>query len=344
MVRIKRHGIILKPTKLVFENKSVFNPGIYQDGNQVHVFYRALSKDFNSCIGYALLDGPTTVIKRWKRPLYTPKHSYESKGIEDPRITKINDTFYVSYVAHDGKNALIAYMYGKNLLRLKRGGVISPQISYTKASQLFEHSKLKDKYYFFASYYEKHASPDVLIWEKDGVLFPEKIRGKLALMHRILPDIQIARFNDFKELKKKNYWLKHIKNLSKHVALEGRHGWEARHIGGGAPPIKTKKGWLIIYHGVEPLNTGRIYYAGAALLDLKDPTKIIARLPDPLFVPRRYNERNGHVHNVVFPTGTAVFKDRLYIYYGSADSHVSVASVNLEKLLKELLKNKARKH
>lgn len=340
MLKVKKEGIILKPSKLVFENKSVFNPGIYQEGNKVHVIYRAVNKEFMSCFGYALLDGPTKVVKRWKKPLYSPKCSYEKKGIEDPRITKIGDTFYVIYVAHDGLHALSAYMYGKNLFKLKRGGIISTTLMYRDAAKLYANSKLKDDYYFFASFYEKYAHKNVKVWEKDACLFPEKIGKRFALLHRILPDIQLALFNNFNELKSNKYWTNHIKKLSKHVVLEGRYGWEARHVGGGAPPIKTKKGWLMIYHGVEPRNRGRIYYAGAALLDLKDPTKIIGRLPKPLFVPEERTERNGLVHNVVFPTGTAIFKNRLYIYYGSADSYISAASVNLEKLIDELIKNK----
>ena len=339
MLKIKKHGVILRPTKLSFETKSVFNPGIYQDGKNVHVLYRALDDDYMSRFGYARLEGPTKVVERWKKPFAVPKYRYEKKGIEDPRITKIGDTFYIPYVAHDGKNALIAYMYGKDLFDLKRGGIISPMMSYKKASQLFQFSKLKDDYYFFASFYEKYGDKNVLIWEKDAVFFPEKIRGRFAMLHRVLPDIQIARVDSFNMYKDKNYWHNHIHHLGKHTVLEGRHGWEARHIGAGAPPIKTKKGWLLIYHGVEPRNKGRVYSAGAALLDLRDPKKVIGRLPDPLFVPDQKYEQEGEVDNVVFPTGTAIFGKELYIYYGTSDSYVGVASVNLDQLIKELLKN-----
>lgn len=342
MIRVKREGIILRPTRRIFENKSVYNPGIYQDDDQVHVMYRAQNKEMMSCFGYACLNGPLKVVKRWKRPLYTPQYSYESKGIEDPRITKLGDTFYVTYVAHDGLHALIAYMYGKSIFKLRRGGIISPTMMYRDAVKLFETQKLKDDYFFFASYYEKFAHKNVKVWEKDGLLFPERINGQYAMLHHINPDMQLVKFKDFSQLKKPAFWEKHLKNISRHVALEGRYGWEARHIGGGAPPLKTKKGWLLIYHGVEPRNKGRIYYAGAALQDLKNPTRTIARLPYPLFVPRRKNERHGLVHNVVFPTGTAVFGKHLYIYYGSADSYVSAASVNLDDLLKELMHFKVK--
>ena len=182
----------------------------------------------------------------------------------------------------------------------------------------------------------------VSLWDKDAFLFPEKIKGKYALVHRILPDIQVIYFSNFSQLKDRKFWQDNIKKLNKYVILEGKHGFESRNVGGGAPPIKTKLGWLLIYHGVEPMNKGRIYHAGAALLDLKNPTKIIARLPYPLFSPEKNWEIEGHVHNVVFPTGTAQFNGRLYIYYGASDKYVAVASLKLNELLKELLKYKAK--
>jgi len=339
MLKVRREGVILKPTKHEFETQSAFNPGVYQEGDDVHIIYRALDDNFQSSFGYARLHGPTEVAERWRKPFAVPRYKYEKKGIEDPRITKIGDTFYVVYVAHDGKNAVAAYLHGKDLFSLRHGGVISPRISYRSISKLFSYSRLKDDYYFFASFYEKYAGRNVYLWEKDGCLFPEKIRGKFAMLHRVLPDIQLARVGDLRTFKDNNYWRDHIQHLAEHVVLEGRHGWEARHIGGGAPPIKTDKGWLMIYHGVQPRNKGRIYSAGAALLDLKDPTRVIARLPYPLFRPQKDYELEGHVHNVVFPTGTAVFRNRLYIYYGASDSYVGAASVNLDSLLDELMKH-----
>jgi len=342
MLKIKKHGVILKPTRLAFESKCVFNPGVYQDGDDVHVVYRAMDNDFMSTFGYAKLKGPTEVVERKQKPIYEPKYKYEKKGVEDPCIVKIDGTYYMTYVAHDGVNAVIAYMYGDDLLNLKRGGIISPKISYSKASKLFGFSQLKDAYYFYSSFYEKYGAKNILVWEKDGVLFPEKVNNKFQLLHRILPDIQLASFNNFSDLKDNNYWHDHIQHLSEHVVLEGEYGFQSRHIGAGAPPIKTKKGWLLINHAVEPKNKGRVYYASAALLDLKNPQKVIARLPYPLLSPEEKYELEGHVNNVIFPTGTAQFKDRLYIYYGTSDSYVAVASLSLDSLVKELLKYKIK--
>ena len=112
---------------------------------------------------------------------------------------------------------------------------------------------------------------------------------------------------------------------------------ESRYIGGGCPPIETEFGWLLIYHGVEKINREHIYSACAALLDLNDPTKVLARLPFPLFKPDIDWELKGEVNNVVFPTGTALFGDTLYIYYGAADTQIACASMSLSSLLAELL-------
>ncbi len=342
MLKIKKEGVVLAPTKLKFESKSVFNPGILQDGKTVHMIYRAIDEHHRSCLGYARFEGPLKLVERWKKPFMQPKHKYEKVGIEDARIVKIKDTIYMTYVVHDGQNAMTAYSYGKDLFNLKRGGVISPRLSYRKVAKLFSYSKLKDDYYTFKSYYIDYVDKNVRVWDKDGFFFPEKIKRKFAFVHRILPDTQIAYVNDISKLKTNEFWIDNIKKLSRYVILEPEFGWETRHVGGGCPPIKTKKGWLFIYHGVEPKNQGRIYHAGAALLDLKNPTRVIARLPKPLFSPTLKYEKRGHVSNVVFPTGTAIFGKHLYIYYGAADSHIAAASVNLDSLIKELLKHRIK--
>ena len=343
MIKVKKYGTIISPTSRAFEERATLNPGILQEGRTVHVVYRAISKDFMSSLGYARLDGFRTVKERLGAPIMQAKAAYESHGLEDPRITKIGDMIYMTYVAHDGKNAQIAYAYGTDLFNLKRGGLIGPRLRYSLAGRLFNKKELKDDYLFFEAYYRNYSGEDVLIWEKDGVLFPEKIRGKFALTHRILPDMQIVFFKDFAELKHNGFWKDYIANMHKFVMLENKYRFEERHIGGGAPPVKTKHGWLIIYHGVEESNAGRTYHAGAALFDLKNPRLLISRLPYPLFSPEKDFELKGEVDDVVFPTGTAQFGNNLYIYYGAADSDIAVASVNLDDLLDELRRYKTNR-
>ena len=174
--------------------------------------------------------------------------------------------------------------------------------------------------------------------QKNWVLFPEKIDGKFALLHRILPGIQLVEFNDFSELTE-DHWREYLKNLPDNIVMDPLYWFENRNVGGGAPPIETEDGWLIIYHTVGDSLSGKIYYASAALLDKANPLKVIGRLKEPLFSPVASWEKFGVVNNVVFPTGTVVNGNKLTIYYGAADSVIAAKSLNLTDLLFELKKN-----
>ncbi|MEI7498238.1 MAG: pesticidal protein Cry7Aa [Candidatus Falkowbacteria bacterium] len=340
MVKVEKLGLILEPTQNVFETRAVLNPAVFQNGDDVHIIYRALDENYLSCLGYARLSGPTTVVERWNKPFMSPKLKAESKGMEDPRIVKIEDTYYMTYVAHDGKNAVSYYAEGPSLFELKRKHCISPKIMYKEAGEIFRYQKLKDDYYFYEAFYKEFGGKNVLIWHKDCVLFPEKVNGDFKMLQRILPDIQIISFNDFSQLKEKYFWIHYLLDeLGDNVVLESEYTFEERNVGGGCPPIKTPDGWLMIYHGVHETNQTRIYSAGAALLDLENPGKLIAKLKTPLFTPTNEAESTGMVNNVVFPTGTAQFGDDLYIYYGAADTRITVAKVSMKELLAELKAN-----
>ena len=336
MVSIKREGIILEPTNLEFENEGVMNPTCVKIGNTVHLFYRAVRQGNYSSIGYAKLDGPLNVVERAKTPILFPEFDYEKHGVEDPRVVFLDGTYYLFYTAYDGKNALAAYATSKDLKKFEKRGIFTPKISYDEAEDIFRQSKLKDKYFFFESYYKDIVGKDVLLWEKDASLFPRKINGKFALIHRILPEIHVIYFNDFKELTEE-FWREYLKHLSDYVILESKYWYESRNIGSGCPPIETKEGWLLIYHAVEDSNQGKVYRAGAALLNKKNPCELVGKLKGPLFSPEEEWERKGNIDNVVFPTGTAIFDEKLYIYYGAADTRIGVVSLSLNELLDELM-------
>lgn len=163
----------------------------------------------------------------------------------------------------------------------------------------------------------------------------------MFFLHRIRPDIQIVAVNSLAELTKE-FWQNYFLHLEQScVVLTPKYRHEVSYIGGGCPPIETEHGWLLIYHGVHDTIKGFVYSACAALLDLQNPQKEIARLPYPLFKPEFDWELKGEVNNVCFPTGTALFDDTLYIYYGAADERIACASVSLSLLVKELLRNPA---
>ncbi len=336
MVYVKREGVILEPSNLAFESKGVFNPACVKKGSYVHMFYRAWSRDSHSTVGYCRLKGPLKVVKRSKKPVIYPEASYEL-NIEDPRIVFLGGKYYMTYIAYDGRNVRIAYAISKDLKKFRKIGIISPEITYDEAENIFRacESKLKERYFLFESYFKDIVGHDALLWDKDAMLFPKKIGGKFALLHRILPDMQVIYFRKFKDLKL-DYWKQYFRRLSDYVVLESEYWYENRNIGGGAPPIETDRGWLIIYHAVDDMDRGKIYRAGAALLDKKNPSKVIGHLKEPLFSPKEDYETKGNVSNVVFPTGTAQFGDRLYIYYGAADQRIAAASVDMDELLDEL--------
>lgn len=339
MIKVKKEGVILKKTNRVFENEAVSNPGIYQDGNTVHIFYRAVRKGNYSTIGYCKLDGPLTIVERNETPLLSPQFDYESHGIEDARIVKIDDVFYMTFTSYDGVNAMGALATSTDLVHFERLGIIVPQVTYEEFKRFAEsNAHLNDKYERFHVHNNIMNNPEkkMLLWDKNLIFFPRKINGKFHFLHRIRPDIQIACVENIKDLTPA-FWTDYFLHLNANIVLCPKYEHEISYIGGGCPPIETSEGWLLIYHGVHDTAEGYVYSACAALLDLENPVKEIARLPYALIKPELRWEMEGYVNNVVFPTGTALFDDTLYIYYGAADNKIACASLSLKELIAELL-------
>jgi len=340
MIKVKSEGIILESSKNGFENQAVLNPACIEISGVTHMFYRAVRcGDMVSSIGYCQLKG-NKVVNRSDKPVLFPEYDYEEMGVEDPRIIFLDGVYYLFFTVYDGKNAQFAYATSTDLVTFVKQGVISPRISYREAAHLFAHSKIKlrERYFLFDAYIRDKSGDDILLWEKDAFIFPKKIKGQFALIHRVLPGIQVLYFDDFKDLTT-NYWKEHLRNLGRSIMLDPDYRFESRNIGGGCPPIETKDGWLLIYHGVEDALQGKVYHAGAALLDFDNPTKVIGRLKKPLFSPIEPWEKHGDVNNVVFPTGTVLKDGRLFIYYGAADKRIAAKSLDIKELLKELKNN-----
>jgi len=340
MVTVEKHGIILSPTDKEFENNGVLNPGIYQEGNTVHILYRAVQEGNLSTIGYAKTEGPLKIVERLDYPIIIRDFDYEKQGVEDARVVKIEDTYYLTYTAYDGINALGALATSKDLIHFEKHGIITPKINYQEYERLILccGSKLNPKYHHYYNLFSQLGLANDefrFLRDKDVVLFPRKINGKFAMLHRIWPGIQIVYFDDWKHLTK-SFWENYLENLTNYIVIDPRGTHEVNYIGAGGPPIETEFGWLMIYHGVQETPTGTIYHANAALLQLDKPENEIARLDLPLFSPTKQWEMEGVVTNVVFPTGQALFGDDLYVYYGAADRDIAVAKININELLHEL--------
>ena len=338
MIKIKKEGIILEKTVLPFENDSVLNPAIMQEGETIHMLYRAVRTGNYSTIGYCKLNGAKEIVQRNNIPLLIPSTEEASNGIEDPRIVKIDGVYYITYTSFDGINALGTLSTSSDLISFTNYGIIVPQFTFDEFKRLAECTNvINPKYFRHVRHFNR--SKKVFIWDKDVIFFPRRINGKLAFLHRIRPGIQLVLATSLDDLTRE-FWNDYFLHFNEHIILDPiGSDHESSFIGGGCPPIETNEGWLLIYHGVFDTSKGYVYSAAAALLDIDNPTKVIGRLPYSLLYPELDYEKNGIVDNVIFPTGAALFDDRLYIYYGAADKCIACASVSFSELIGELKLN-----
>lgn len=339
MVNVNKLGILLQKTSLGFENEGVLNPAVISAEGAIHMFYRAITKDNYSTIGYCRLSSPMHVESRNTVPMLFPQDDYEFQGLEDPRIVYIEGVYYLTYTAYDGENALGALATSKDLKNWQKVGIIVPKLTYREFKHFIEsESEVKQKYTRFNEYRKNHSKQEgkELLWDKNLVFFPRKIDGKFYFLHRIKPDIQLVGGVEKLEDLNVEYWQNYFLHFQNNIVLAPKHQHEISYIGGGCPPIETEAGWLIIYHGVHDTAEGYVYSACVALLQLDNPQVEIARLPYPLFFPTEDWELKGEVNNVCFPSGAIVEDDTLFVYYGAADERIAVASLSLKELLNEL--------
>lgn len=203
MIGIQKHGVILDKTNFGFENSGVFNPAVIKDGDKIKVFYRAVRSGSYSSIGYAELDTPIYVVSRNEKnqkPLLIPEHPYEPQGMEDPRISKIGATFYLTYTAYNKINALGALATSKDLKTFIKHRIVTPSFTYREFYHMIECCpELNDKYFFHYKVFKAHGfgqevSEKLILWDKNPIMFPKKINRKFAMLHRIHLGIQFFFF------------------------------------------------------------------------------------------------------------------------------------------------------
>lgn len=330
--------VVLEPTSLAFESAGVLNPACFAEGELIHMYYRAVREGNYSTIGYCQLRGDR-VVYRAPEPVLWPQSAAEQHGLEDPRLVKCEGLYYLFYTVYDGNDAQVAYATTKHLPNFKKQQVISPQLTYGEFAELCKLSP-GTSYEHLCQLYptQDHPGARTLLWEKDTFIFPRTFGGRFALVHRLKPEIQILFFDTFEQLTS-GFWLQQLADLEHHTLLSGRYWFEDGYLGGGAPPVETPAGWLFVYHAAQQTISGNIYRAGIALLDLEDPSRVLARLPYPLFEPEKPWEKEGVVQNVVFPTSLLIEGEQLHCYYGAADTRIGRISFSLPDLLTELLKH-----
>ncbi|MGG6460457.1 MAG: glycosidase [Candidatus Eiseniibacteriota bacterium] len=309
--RAKSNPILVPDESNWWESNAVFNCSVLNDNNNIRMLYRAIGEyeNYVSRIGYAESNDGLSFNRR-KEVAISPILDYERYGIEDPRLTIIDNQIYVTYVVlsdyvKSRPSASTALAVTDDFYHYERLGIIT-----------FPGSD-----------------------NKDAVLFP-KFNGesndkpsKYMLLHR--PSKWVGSQFD---TERPSIWISEgdsVTNFFNHSLLaKPERRWEALKIGVGVSPVKTTKGWLVIYHGVS---MEKVYSAGAILVDLKDPHKILGRTKEPILTPTENYEKNGDVNNVVFPTGACILDGNLFVYYGGADKVCCLATIDLDSLLDYLL-------
>jgi predicted GH43/DUF377 family glycosyl hydrolase len=321
---------LLLPGKYEFEKVAVMNPAAIHDGEKTHLFYRAIGNDGVSRIGYANSNDGATIDERLPYPVFALegpdphlavlRRQYAEQnypglvasggswgGTEDPRAVVIGDRAYLSFSAFHSWDSL--------------------RIAVTSIAV----SDLKKKIWKWSR--PMFLSPINQV-NKNWVLFPEKINGKFAILHSISPTIQVDYRDNLEDVGTREPYIESPQG----ARTRGRKGhWDNWVRGVGPAPIKTNKGWLVLYHATDRDNFAHEYQVGAMLLDKNDPTKIIARAPAPVLSPNAHYETNGAKPGVVYATGATTHDDVLTVYYGASDNFVCAANTSLSGFLKKLL-------
>lgn len=317
LTKPSENPVILPKGENGWESWQTFNPGVVLLNDRVHFVYRAIGEDSISRLGYASSNDGLTIDERLTYSVYehyikNPSFnifSYFSGGsfggAEDPRIVQVNeeDTLYMTYTACD--NGL-----GIAITSIKINDFLNKKWKWEPPKLI---SKLGETH-------------------KNWVIFPEKINGKYAILHSISPEISIAYYDSLKF--KKGEYIKSFYDGS----IRRKNCWDSLVRGAGAPPIKTKAGWLLFYHAIDDRDPGK-YKVGVMLLDSTDPTKILHRSKEPVLKPEECYENNGYKAGIVYVSGAVVKNGELLVYYGASDSYICVAKAPLDEFLEALKKD-----
>ena len=313
--RSEKNPILEPNDKNKWEERAAFNPSVVSNGKKYHLLYRAISKPQKrqgfeleiSSIGCA--DGTSYDSFKNRRELFEPEFYWESFGCEDPRVTKLDDKYYIFYTA------LSTYPFSADGIKVG--------LAITKDFKKIE---------------EKHLVTSFN--SKAMALFPEKINGKFAAILTVDTDnppakVALAFFDEESDIWNQAKWEGWYSDLTSNIIPLLRS--KDDHLEVGSQPIKTDKGWLVIYCYIKNyFSNDKVFTIEAVLLDLKNPFKIVGRTKEPLLVPEKPYELNGNISNIIFPSGALVKDNELLVYYGATDTTSCVASCDLNKLLDEM--------
>jgi beta-1,2-mannosidase len=282
---------VISPQGDGWESAGTFNPSVVLREGKIVMLYRAQDRSGTSRLGYAeSADG--VHFTRRSQPVFSPEKDYEKDGgVEDPRLVRFGDTYYLTYTGYNKQDAQLCLATSSDLIHWVRRGVILPA-------------------------YKGRWN---IRWTKSGAIVPEKIAGKYWMYF-----LGTAKDNNDQVGLASSTDLLHWTEETDAPVLPVRAGrFDARVAEPGPAPIVTSKGIVLIYNGADDK---LVYRTGVAMFDRNDPRKLIARTDTPVFAPEKPWEKLGQVPNVVFVEGMVKRANQYLFYYGGADTNVGVAA------------------
>ena len=316
-----------------WEDLAVFNPAAWVDGDQVLLLYRAAEShpDYKCFFGLATSGDGYRFRRVSEQPVLSPSvEGFDGATLQDPRIVKMGDWFYVTYACRH-------YPFGQFWIPHGRDRYVTPDCPPEFPRYLRTNATLtglamtKD----FKTWIRAGWMTDPLLDDRDVILFPEKVGGKFVMIHRPLEWVGPEYGTD-----QACAWIATaddplgLAQAPRRLLIKNKYPWEAYKLGVNTPPIRTPHGWLTIYHAVGP---DKFYRLGALLLDLDDPGRVLHRTPDWLMEPESHYEIEGFYRGVCFPCGAVVLHDTLFVYYGGADKYCAVATCPMDELIRHLI-------
>ena len=329
-----------------------FNPGVLlDDDGRFYLYERAAGnlRPFICYIGMMESDDGVHFRHTVDHPVLTPEMCGSKHGsVQDPRLCKMDGLYYMTFAyrpfawSSHPTGVGVPYSHETDLPGVKRAEYQETNAgsanvaggrpdNMTRTGLAISSDRVNWKLHSWIT--------SDKIDDRDVILFPEKIAGKYWVLRRPLQYVGPQYGCDAPSM-----WLSSSDDLKSwaepKLLAKAQFPWEGGRVGGSTPPIKTPRGWLVFYHGVETENPAIkrvIYRMGAMLLDLNDPFKILARTERPLLEPEMYYERFGcYIPNVVFPTGAVVKNGLIYLYYGCCDTSIALATCPMDRLLEQL--------
>ncbi|MFO0892703.1 MAG: hypothetical protein U0790_26615 [Isosphaeraceae bacterium] len=334
LTRFEGNPILSPEPKNPWEDLAVFNPAAWYDEGrgEVLLLYRSAESgpEYKCYFGLATSRDGYHFERVSDQPALSPSvEGFDGATIQDPRITKMGEWYYVTYAARH-------YPFGRFWLPGGRDPYVTPPCPsefprYLKINAtLTGLAMTKD----FQTWIRAGWLTDPLLDDRDAILFPEKVGGKFVMMHRPLEWVGESYGTD-----QPCAWISFADDLlgfpkaGSRLLIKNRYPWEAAKLGVNTPPIRTPHGWFTLYHAV---GQDKFYRLGALLLDLEDPSKVLHRTPDWLMEPEADYEIEGFYRGVCFPCGTVVLNDTLFVYYGGGDKFCALATCSFPELIEHL--------